>query len=218
MGICYIVGAAPHTIVDFALKDGDFLIAADGGMDAIKQANLHADFWLGDMDSTAEIVEASATCYPSEKDETDLFLALQEGIKRGYTTFVIYGALGGRLDHTMANLQLLLYLAKRGLRGFLVDNTTMVTTICNEQVCINEAQGMISLFAAEKAAEGITLQGLKYTLQNATLTEEFPLGVSNEFLLGETAEITVQNGVLWLVTAKDNLKYWMKSLAKKQQK
>ena len=139
--------------------------------------------------------------HPVEKDDTDAMLAVREGLARGYRRFVLYGSLDGpRLDHTIANFQTLQFLSDHGATGCLVGKDYLVTVIRNETLRFSpDAEGILSLFCLGPDAEGITLKGLQYPLENGCLRSGFPLGVSNHFV-GEAAEITVKNGsilALW---------------------
>jgi len=137
---------------------------------------------------------------PKEKDDTDMAAAIKLGRERGYTRFALYGGTGGRLAHTLANLQLLDGLACQGCRSFLVGEGTVSTAIHNGTLSFPASMsGYLSVFCASGRAEGVTLSGLKYELSGATLTGSVPLGVSNEFT-GTDARIAVENGtllVLW---------------------
>ena len=117
-------------------------------------------------------------------------------LELGYTDFRIYAATGGRFDHTLANIQGLLYLKNHGAVGYLVDGTGMVLVLQNEAVHFRkELEGTMSLFALTKEAKGVNIRGMKYSLENAVITNDFPIGISNEFL-GEEAEVSVEDGEL----------------------
>ena len=121
---------------------------------------------------------------------------LRRGLELGYTDFRIYAATGGRFDHTLANIQCLLYLKNHGAVGYLVDGTGMVLVLQNEAVHFRkELEGTMSLFALTKEAKGVNIRGMKYPLENAVITNDFPIGISNEFL-GEEAEVSVEDGEL----------------------
>ena len=135
----------------------------------------------------------------SVKDDTDTLAALRFGLAEGYREFHLYGALGGRLEHTLANLQCLLFLKDMGASGYIWDGASMTTLIRNEALSFRkEMEGMLSVFAFDGAAEGVYETGLKYTLNDAVIHENFPIGVSNEFI-GEKAEIRVTNGALLVI-------------------
>ena len=133
---------------------------------------------------------------PCEKDDTDTLAALKEGMRRGYRDFRIYAGTGGRLDHTLANIQCLVYLKNRDAVGYLVDGSGMMLVIQNETIRFQEGlEGYLSLFSLVEESRGITLEGLKYPLNNAVIRNEFPIGISNEFT-GEAAAVTVEDGTV----------------------
>ena len=182
--ICYVVGAGENFGLDFRPVTGDFVIAADAGLHYLEEQGIRADLVIGDFDSLKCVSEHPNTIVLSaEKDDTDTLAAIRAGIKAGYTSFHIYCGTGGRIDHTMANLQVLAYLSANNMRGFLFDNGTVITAITNGSLCFGKIPcGYVSVFSCSEKAEGVTLCGLKYELNNATLTNTFPIGVSNEFI------------------------------------
>ena len=199
MGTCVIFCAAEFTELLLPIKKGDFVIAADGGLQHTKKLNIRPDAILGDFDSLGYTPEG-ANVFPVEKDDTDAMLAVRRGLSLGYREFVIYGSLDGpRLDHTVANFQTLQFLADNGASGFLVGKNQIVTVIKNGRLSFPpEAEGTVSVFCMGADAEGITLKNLYYPLENGTLTAGFPLGVSNHFI-GKPAEISVRNGSLLVI-------------------
>ena len=104
---------------------------------------------------------------------------------------------GKRLDHTLANLQSLLYLRRRGARGYLYDDDFLWTVIENEELAVpgTVEWGLLSVFCLGDRAEGVDEIGLQYPLENGTLTAEFPLGVSNH-IVESSATVRVRSGVL----------------------
>lgn len=116
---CYIFGAGSFYGLDRRPRAGDFIIAADGGWLACRKAGITPDLLLGDFDSLSTRPDfPNILRVPVEKDDTDTMLAVKTGLERGETEFHIYGGMGGRrTDHTIANFQALLYLARRGLRA-----------------------------------------------------------------------------------------------------
>jgi thiamine pyrophosphokinase len=209
MGKCVIVGAGECNIDDMkrelVIGSDDICIAADGGLDFLLEAGLHPDFVIGDMDSVdnrTDMGNYEVEVFPTQKDDTDMMLAIKEGLKRGYGEFEIYGALGGRLDHTFANVQCLGYLVNNGAKGRLIGSGgSFVTMIKNGDIVFKggkyESGRKISVFAYGSMACGVTERGLKYNLDNITMKTDFPLGVSNEFT-GEDAYIKVSDGILMI--------------------
>lgn len=209
--ICYIIGASPCSGMGgegFEPKTGDYVIAADGGLKYLEAAGVHPDLIVGDFDTLGyEPAHENMVRLQREKDWTDTFVSMEKGVKLGYETFVFYGCLGGKLEHTVANLQHLVWLSERRMMGWMTDGRVWVTALSGDGAKSGHLtlpackQGMVSVFCMGDKAEGVTLQGLKYTLQDGELSGAFPLGVSNEFV-GEIAEISVRKGTLLVITEK----------------
>ena len=199
MARCVIFGAAAFDVLLLPIQKDDLIIAADGGVTHCAQIGLTPDVILGDFDSLGYIPEG-AQVFPVEKDDTDVMLAVRYGLDRGFREFVIYGGMDGpRLDHTMANFQTLSYLRKQDARGYLIGKNHISTVIQNETAAFSaDASGIVSVFCLGKDASGVTIRGLKYSLENGSLTADFPLGVSNHFV-GEEATLSVEHGSLLLI-------------------
>ena len=204
MKTCIIFCAGGFEKLIEPVRDGDFLMAADGGLVHLQRLGLSPDGILGDFDSLGYVPE-DAKVFPVEKDDTDAMLAVRQGLQLGYRRFVIYGGLDGpRLDHTVANFQTLQFLADHGAQGYLAGNTYMATVIKNESVRFSEtAQGIFSVFCMGADATGVTIRGAQYDLENGTLSAGFPLGVSNHFV-GKSAQISVTDGSLLLLWDAEN--------------
>ena len=131
--ICTIVGAMPEP--DLFLPHNTFLIAADKGLAQLHLRGAAPDLTVGDFDSLGFVPEGAAVVrHPIRKDDTDMLLAVREGLSRGYRRFLLYGGVGGRLDHTLANLQTLAYLRRHGARGYLYDQNFCYTVMENEEL------------------------------------------------------------------------------------
>ena len=195
---CYIAGAGEFNEKTLPGKD-DYIIAANGGYAALKTRGITPDLVVGDFDSLEkEPSHPNIVRCPAEKDDTDMMLAVKQGLERGYTNFLINGGLGGRLDQTVANIQILTYIVNRNARGILTGNDVNVAAIKNSDMQISPGEkqnGTVSIFSAGDKAEGVTLKGLKYRLEDAVITNDYPIGVSNEFT-DETAVISVTSGIL----------------------
>ena len=196
MKLCCIVGAGPSEL--YTVKDA-FIIAADAGIEKLKRAGVSPDLVIGDFDSLgARPMGENVRVFPVEKDDTDTMLALKEAIFLGYDTVIISGGLGGELDHTVANLQTLLYASDNGINAFLTDGITTAAVVSDTIVFGPENAGRCSAFAFGGEAQGVTISGLKYEAENITLSPSFPLGVSNSFIRKE-ATISVKNGRLLVI-------------------
>jgi len=201
MHTCYIVGAAPQA-VRIAPQAGDFTIAADGGLLHLQGWDVSADYLVGDMDSLhGELpLHVPHAKYPAEKDDTDLALALELGLQRGYEHFILTGCTGGRADHTFANLQLLVRAAKRGVRAAMLNENYTVTALAGPSELQLQGCGTVSVFAYGERAEGVTITGMKYNIADETLHSEHPRGISNE--LDGMGTIAVGNGILLVYFSK----------------
>ncbi len=191
--------AAPETV------PGAFLIAADGGLDRLRARGLTPDLIVGDFDSYGgdfpEGVEIIR--HPVMKDQTDMELAVREALRRGAEKLVMYGGLGGRLDHSFANIQLLAMLARRDVQCFLVGKNETVTALCRKKARFSpDFHGTVSVFAYGGTAV-VTETGLLYRLDRAALTDEKPLGVSNEFT-GGRAELVIHSGTAIAMWSAEN--------------
>ena len=199
MKTCYIFAAAEGEPKVFAPKSDDLIIAADGGYLKLEKYDVKPHLVLGDFDSLNEIPKQYEIIkHPVKKDDTDTLLAVKTGFSRGYKRFVIYGGTGGRLDHTLANLQTLSFIASNGGIGFLCGNDFTATAISKGEIEFESiAKGNISVFSAVENST-VSLSGLLYPLEKATVSYNFPIGVSNEFI-GENAKITILEGTVIII-------------------
>lgn len=203
-GICYVVGAGENYGLDFTPRSDDYVIAADAGFQVLEQNGIKIDMVIGDFDTLHQVpTHPNVIVLNKEKDTTDTLSAVREGIKMGYEVFHIYCGTGGRIEHTIANIQLLTELSQSGKHGFLFGKDYIITAVTNETLPFpKEASGFVSVFSHSDKAEGVFLKGLKYKLENAVLSNTYPLGVSNEFI-GKESSISVGNGTLVVVFPKE---------------
>jgi len=195
---CAIVGAGEFGgfLPEYS---ADYIIAADGGYDRLAEFGIKPDLLVGDFDSIKvprrDIPNSVQTlAFPKEKDKTDIELAVDEAEKRGFKKFYIYGGLGGRVDHTLANIFLI---ARYG--AYLIGENAVITSVKNGEIGFGaDKKGVVSVFAFGGDAAGVTEKGLKYPLDNAVLKSGSTLGVSNEFI-GEESVISVKSGCLIII-------------------
>ena len=203
MNRCVIFGGGEIEDLRYAqnlLRKEDYLICADRGYAYCMSMGVAPDLVLGDFDSYSGSV--LPTCellrFPVEKDDTDTMLAIKTALENGCKEIFLYGGTGGvRLDHTLANLQSLLYLRRRGARGWMYDRDFLWTVIENESLTVERTVewGLLSVFCLGADASGVDEEGVQYPLKDALLTADFPLGVSNH-ILEPAARITVRQGAL----------------------
>lgn len=186
------------------LPSYDFTISADGGYLNALKFGIVPNLCMGDFDTLK--CEINPKCeiikYPPEKDDTDTMICIKKAISMGFDTIYIYGALGGRFDHTMANIQSLEYMTNQGVIGFLVDNQNLITLQGIGKKSYN--RGDFKYFSIFSLSEKSVLSsvGLKYQLNSTVLTRDFPLGVSNE-ILKDIATVTVHSGLVLISHSKD---------------
>ncbi len=191
---CVIVGAG-----DFSPKkldiDTAFIIAADGGRESLDKMGIIPDICIGDFDSLGYVPSCNETVtLPVEKDVTDTFAAADLAIERGYDEIELYGALGGdRFSHSLANLQLLVYLKKKNVKAVLYDEKCTVRVLSDESVTYEESGRVSFISSSDKAL--ISIFGMKYNGEMLEIRNDFPLGISNEYTEG--AKVTVHEGFVY---------------------
>ena len=183
----------------YTFREGDLILCADAGYALAQRLKLAPDAVIGDFDSSAAPGECDVVRFPVVKDDTDAMLCAKYALELGVRDFLFVGGLGGRLDHTLANLQTLLYLAEQGAQAALCDGLVRVQAVRNGGIRVKRAPGKLSVFALGGPCEGVYIRGAKYPLEGATLTPEFPLGMGNDFTAAE-AEIGVERGTLLVIT------------------
>ena len=206
MNTCYICCALDCKI-DINPDKSDLVIGADRGYLVLEKNGITPDIVLGDFDSfNGEISCENIIRFPIKKDYTDSQLAIEHAIQKGYKKIQIYGAIGGALDHTIANISLLAYYSKQGIDIVFFDGENALFAITDSKIEFSpSAQGRISVFSFNDKAFGVFEKGLLYELDNAILENQFSLGVSNEFVK-EKSEISVEKGTLIIYTSKENYK------------
>lgn len=133
------------------------------------------------------------------KNDPDMLACVRIGMERGFRSFHLIGGTGKRIDHSIANLQALGFLAQQGMHGYLYGEHQLVRAIRNESVCFpKEMQGYFSALSLSDECHGVTERGFKYIVTDVTLSNMMPTGLSNEFV-GTEAEISVKDGTLLLI-------------------
>ena len=198
---CLIISGAPECYFPVSFTKADFVIACDAGYIHAQRADIVPDVIIGDFDSYlgdlpggVEIIRTKP-----EKDDTDTMMALKLAIRRGYRRIMLVGALGGRVDHMLANISLIAFAATKGADLQIVDGHHQIFAVRDGRRRVPRSSWRnISVFAFDTECTGVTLRGVKYPLEGAVLTNTFALGVSNEFT-EDIAEISVESGILIVV-------------------
>ncbi len=192
------------------LAEAEEIICCDGGMHHAKALGIVPDHIVGDFDSVSpEVLEEyrqagiSIRQFPTHKDETDMQLGLQLALELGADTIVMMGGIGDRLDHTLANAHLLLWLRKKGVRGILVNEKNRVELVDRELTVYGKAGDLVSLLPLSMEVKGVTLEGLEYPLTDYDLAiDDEVIAVSN-VMLGEEARVRIKSGYLYVMQTRD---------------
>ena len=200
---CVIVGGADINNYGFlreTLCADDYVVFCDSGLKHLDGLQVKPSLIVGDFDSHVNPhLDVETIVLPCEKDDTDTVFAVKEAVKRGFEDFLLVGVVGARLDHTLANTSILLYLDTLGKKGRIIDDYSEMEIVSSEPASVSEEFSFFSLLNITGCAKGITVTGAKYPLQDAEITCEYQYGVSNEVLAGESATVSVKEGKLLLI-------------------
>ena len=200
---CVIVGGAGINNYDYIrsrLYVDDYIVFCDSGLRHLEPLQVKPSLIVGDFDSHDNPhLDVETIVLPCEKDDTDTVFAVKEAIKRGFDDFLLIGVVGARLDHTLGNVSILLYLDSIGKKGIVIDDYSEMEIVSNEPAYIEDSYAFFSLLNVSGTAKGITIENAKYLLNNAEITCEYQYGVSNEVLPGKTAKVSILEGKLLLI-------------------
>ncbi len=187
----WLAGGGDFYADGFKPNKNDIVIAVDAGFAQLEEIGITPNLVVGDFDSLKFVPNhPNIEQHPCIKDDTDTMLAAKKGIELGCDEFYIFGGTGGRIDHTLGNIQVLAYLAENGKIGYITDKNYIITAIQNSSIVFSSKHsGYISLLPLGAKEAKVTLTGLKYELDRSPLPFDRPLGISNEFT-GKKAKIT----------------------------
>ena len=211
MSRCVIVAAGEihnyGSAISFLRKD-DYFIFCDGGLSHAESLCIKPNLIVGDFDSCDSDVlskyeeQCEIIKLPREKDDTDTLYAVKLAVERGYSDFLILGAMGGRFDHALGNISILLYLEGLGKKAMLIDDYSVMQIAGSKPLLIEDNCSYFSVLTVAGDVSGVTIKNAKYPLENASLSADFQLGISNEVLPGKVAEVSVEHGRVLVVTVK----------------
>ncbi len=200
---CVIVGGADienYQYLSDSLNDDDFVIFCDSGLRHRDGLKVQPNLIVGDFDSIKNPhLPIETIVLPREKDDTDTVFAVKEAIRRGFEDFLLIGVVGERLDHTIGNVSILLYLHSLGKTAKIVDDYSEMEIVSGAPVYISDRYTSFSLLNISGNAKGITIQNAKYLLDDAEITCEYQYGISNEVIPGKTGMVMVRQGRLLLI-------------------
>ncbi len=202
---CVIIGGADIKNTERIrgyLSPEDYIIYCDSALRHVSALRAAPDLIVGDFDSYKKPESDTETIVlPREKDDTDTFYAAKEGIRRGFEDFLLLGAVGGRLDHTLGNVSILLFLDGRGKRARMADDYSEMEIVSSSRApaAIDDYFSYFSLLNITGTARGITIKNAKYPLDGARIDCEYQYGISNEVIPGKTARVEIEEGKLLLI-------------------
>ncbi len=211
---CVIVSAGEIRDYERArvfLQPDDYFIFCDGGLTHAQGLGRVPDLIVGDFDScnSSDLSKYVGTAghpeivkLPREKDDTDTFFAVKEGLRRGFKDFLLTGVTGQRLDHTMANFSALIYLYKNGAHALIIDDSAVYETAGKEGVKIEDDCSYFSLIPLTGTVSGVTIKGAAYPLENGQVGFDYIYTTSNEVLPGQTAFVKADEGLLLVIKGK----------------
>ena len=203
---CVIVGGADINNYGFIrekLCADDYVVFCDSGLKHLEYLHAKPSLIVGDFDSHDNPrLDTETIVLPREKDDTDTVYAVKEAIKRGFDEFLLIGVVGARLDHTLGNVSILLYLDSLGKKGCIIDDYSEMEIVSERPVSICDKYSFFSLLNITGCAKGITINGAKYPLADAEISCEYQYGISNEVLPGEKAVVSVKCGKLLLIKVR----------------
>ncbi len=203
---CVIVGGADinnYEYIRSVLRDDDFVIFCDSGLRHQSHLGVEPSLIVGDFDSHENPnTDIETIVLPCEKDDTDTVFAVKEGIKRGYTDFLLIGVVGARLDHTLGNVYILEMLHNKGLTGKISDDYSEMEIVADKPISVDHSYAYFSLLNITGTANGVTVTNAKYPLSDAEIPSDYQYGISNEVLKGKRSEISVAQGKLLLIKVK----------------
>lgn len=205
---CVILGASPISdcsYIERFLQSNDFIVCADGGVNLARKLSKYPNIIVGDFDSYQNDLDFNCEIIklPIEKDDTDLMYCVKECINRGYNEFLIFGALGGRLDHTYGNLCVLNFCQKNNCKAVLCDEKNAVMVLSKGLQRFDNMKGKrVSFFPFGCNECMLSYNGFKYGNQNVILDINYPIGVSNE-IIDDKAFIVVSKGEVIVIFSND---------------
>ena len=203
---CVIIGGADihnYDEIRARLTDQDYYIFCDSGLKHLDALQIMPSLIVGDFDSHDNPhLDVETIVLPCEKNDTDTVYAVKEAMRRGFDDFLLIGVIGARLDHTLGNVSILLYLDAHGKTGTIIDDYSELEIVSSIPAYISDRYAYFSLLNITGDATGITIQDAKYPLQDAEITCEYQYGISNEVLPGKQAKVSVASGRLLLIKVR----------------
>lgn len=196
-----ICGGYADEYIKKYIRNGDFVICADSGYDYALKFGIEPDIIVGDMDSVkASTEEKKRIVYPTHKDYTDSELTVLYAKEHGFSEIIMFGMIGSRMDHTMANISLLKQL--NGLDAVIIDGHNEIRYTDSDITIQGNPGDTVSVIPFEGDCEGVCTYGLEYALKDGTVKSGTSLGVSN-VMTGNQCRITIKKGKAFVIRSRD---------------
>ena len=198
---CVIVAGAKienYDRIKAFLTPDDYFVFCDSGLYHKQKLGVTPDFIVGDFDSAEKPkTDENILVLPTVKDDTDTFAAIKLMLEKGFKEFLLIGVIGERLDHTLGNVSILLYLKEQCAKGVIIDDFSQMLLVEGKAKIKHSSCSYFSLISLSDRLTGVDIKGAKYPLKNATINSSFQYAISNETV--EDTEISVQKGSALLI-------------------
>ena len=183
------------------ISEGDFIVCADSGYDSAVKFGIRPDMLIGDMDSVkSDYKHEKTVVYPTHKDCTDSEIVIQYVKKHGYDEVLLFGMIGTRMDHTLANLGLLKYFCNENAK--IIDAHNEIFLSDGEIILHGKKSDTVSIIPFEGDLIGVTTENLEYPLYNHNILSGTSLGISN-VMTDEICKINIKEGKAFIIKSKD---------------
>lgn len=205
-GIIFAGGEAPSAdFIKSLVKKDDYIICLDSGLEYADMAGVTPSVILGDFDSVSEATlekyrakNITVNTFPADKDFTDMELGISEAVRAGVDELILIGALGGRIDHALGNIDNMLQALNAGIKTAIYDERQHIFLLNSGRSFHYKKGTVVSLIPFSGIVEGVSTQNLTYPLKNEALIKGYSRGVSNTFT-EDTAVIDFKSGILQVV-------------------
>ncbi len=206
---CVIISASPELDSEFLktkINSDDYIICADGGADKLIPIGIVPDLIIGDFDSSdnyKHFKDSEVVTLQVQKDDTDTMHCAAEAVKRGFKDIDFFGVTGGRIDHTLANLSVLLYIQNNGARGKIIDEFNEVSLLTKGENILKNVRGKtISVMPFACFSAVLSYEGMFYPMNNKTVSADFPYTISN-VAVDDDVKIFLSSGTALLIIVND---------------
>ena len=200
---CIVIGGAPiknYEYIKKQLNKDDYFIYGYSGLKHACDLGYNPNKIIGDFDSFEKPSKlTNVIVLPCEKDDTDTMYAIKYAIKEGFKEFILLGVIGLRIDHTLGNLAALLYIDNEGCNGKIIDDFSEIEIVGKNAKYVADQYKYFSILSIGDIISGVSIENAKYPLNEAQITNYYPLGVSNEVIEGKTSKIQIKEGKAYLI-------------------